>query len=147
MLGAGEAVDRAERAADARSTIRAVLVSWCLLIGEERGHALPEDTLPAMGAYVAKNADWLAANEEYAGHAADELHDLVRMAHPIAYPTGARVFPVGPCVEPDCEGTIRAILRRVDSLLPSSLVCDVDEAHAWPASEWLTLGRKLRRAA
>ena len=135
-----------DRAADARSTIRAVLSSWCRLVAEERGIGLPQDTPKATGAFLARHADWLAAHPA-ASEAADELHDLVRMAHPIAYPTGARVFPVGPCVEAECAGTIKAILRRVDSLLPSSLVCDVDEAHAWPASEWLTLGRKLRRAA
>lgn len=42
---------------------------------------------------------------------------------------------------------LKAILRRTDSLLPSALVCDTDETHTIPASEWITLGRKLRRAA
>lgn len=153
------------RAVEARTTIRAVLTSWCRLIAEERGIGLPSrravEELPlgfigpprivlvphdhpaAMGAYLARHADWLAAHPA-AGEASEELRELVTLAHPVAYPTGARVFPVGPCLH-DCEGTIKAILRRVDSLLPSSLVCDVDDEHTWPADQWLTLGRKLRR--
>lgn len=154
-----------DRAAEARTTVRAVLASWCRLISEERGIRLPsrlrveelplgfigppairphvDDTPNAMGAYLSKHADWLAAHPA-AGECSDELADLIRMAHPIAYPTGARVFEVGPCVELDCAGTVKAILRRVDALLPSSIVCDTDPAHAWPADQWLTLGRKLR---
>lgn len=156
------------RAVEARHTIRAVLSSWCRLIAEERGIHPPkrrvvkllpmdfigpaplvwtvDDTPAAMGAYLARHADWLAAHPA-ASEVSEELHDLVTLAHPIAYPTGARVFPVGPCLHHGCEGTIKAILRRVDSLLPSSLVCDVDDTHTWPADQWLTLGRRLKRAA
>lgn len=134
-----------ERAADARTTIRAVLASWCRLVAEERGIALPDDTPQAMAAYLERHADWLAAHPA-AGEAADELRDLVRMAHPIAYPSGTRTFEVGPCsaLHDDCTGTILAVLRRADSLLPSALACDVDPTHTIPADQWLTLGRRLR---
>jgi hypothetical protein len=56
------------------------------------------------------------------------------------------VFPIGGCPHDGCAGTIKAILRRVDSLLPSSLQCDADEEHLWPADQWVALGRKLRQA-
>jgi hypothetical protein len=157
LTGAGQAGQRMSgtpdhgtdldpRAVDARATIRHTLVSWCHLIAEERGHALPADTVPALGAYVARHAEWLAATE-YADEASDELHGLVSAGYPIAYPSGARVFPIGSCPHEGCAGTIKAILRRVDSLLPSSLQCDADEEHAWAADQWIALGRKLRRAA
>lgn len=131
------------RAVDARAAIRHTLVAWCRLIADERGIGLPADTVPALGAYVARHAEWLAATE-YADEVSDELHGLVSDAYPIAYPSGARVFPIGDCPHDGCAGTIKAILRRVDSLLPSSLQCDADEEHAWPADQWIALGRKLR---
>lgn len=156
-----------DRAAEARTTVRAVLSSWCRLVSEERGIYPPkrrvekllplgfigppplvwtlDDTPTAMGAYLALHADWLAAHPA-AGECADELRDLVRLAHPIAYPTGTRSYPVGPCstINPDCTGTLQAVLRRVDSLLPSALVCDTDPTHELPADRWITLGRMLR---
>jgi hypothetical protein len=154
LTGAGQAGQRMSgtpdhgteldpRAVEARATIRHTLVSWCRLIAEERGHALPADTLTALAGYVAKHAEWLAATE-YAGEVSDELHTLVSDAYPIAYPSGARVFAVGGCPHDGCTGTVKAILRRVDSLLPSALQCDADEAHCYPADQWIALGRKLR---
>jgi hypothetical protein len=108
---------------DMRAEIRHVLVSWCRLISEERGMWLPghwvvqrlargfigppnrtwidDDTLPAIGAYVARHAEWLAATE-YAGEAADELAGLMSRAWGLAYPSGTRRLSVGPC--PLCGG-------------------------------------------
>jgi hypothetical protein len=136
-----------ERAIEMRATIRHTLVSWVLLITEERGWSLPEDDSDrALAELIARSAIWLAAHPA-AGEAANEFQDLVRNAHSIAYPSGTRVFEVAPCTVEGCPGTLRAVLRRVDSLLPSALVCDTDESHTIPADQWLTLGRKLRRAA
>lgn len=135
-----------DRAVQTRTLIRHRLVSWALLIAEERGFGLPDDTMPALAAYIASSALWLAAHPA-AADASAELAELVALAHPIAYPSGTRVVQVGPCPHAGCAGTIRALLRRVDSLLPSSIVCDADDQHAWPASEWLTLGREIRRVA
>ncbi|HEX5994451.1 MAG TPA: hypothetical protein VFY84_04855 [Jiangellales bacterium] len=170
-----------ERAVWARATIRHTLVSWCKLIAEERGITLPggwavqhlppgfigppnrlwrvNDTASSLARYLAKHADWLSASD-YADEVSDELRDLAH-GEPwrVAYPTGARVFEVGPCPETvdgaPCPGVVRAVLRRTDSLLPSELVCDHHpdpqpedwSSHHWPADQWLTLGRKLRRAA
>src|SRR5690606_32624851 len=133
-------------AMEARGTIRAVLAAWCRLIAEERGVELPEDAVAAMGAYIARHAHWLAAHPA-AGEAADELRELAVRPHRIAYPDGTRVVAVGPCPRGACDGTIRAVLRRGDSLLSPAIVCDQDESHVWPASEWITLGRQLRRTA
>lgn len=134
-------------AVEARSTIRHTLVAWCRLISEERGVGLPRDEVADMGAYVARHAQWLAA-QEYAGEASDELRELAH-GRPwrIAYPDGTRVVRVGDCPHDGCGGQIRAVLRRVDSLLPSRIVCDANADHVWPADQWLTLGRKLRRVA
>lgn len=134
-----------DRAVEARTLIRHRLVSWSLMIAEERGFTLPEDTDEALAEFIATSADWLSAHQ-CAGEAADELRELVTVAHPIAYPTGTRVFDVAPCPNEGCGGTLKAVLRRTDALLPSSVVCSEDQGHEWPASQWLTLGRYLRAA-
>jgi len=130
-------------AMEARATIRAVLASWCRLIAEERGVELPRDEVADMGAYIARHAHWLAAHPA-AGEAADELRELVRVARRIAYPDGTRAVDVGPCPHDGCGGTLRALLRRGDPLLPAVVVCSVDDQHEWSADQWLTLGRQLR---
>jgi alkanesulfonate monooxygenase SsuD/methylene tetrahydromethanopterin reductase-like flavin-dependent oxidoreductase (luciferase family) len=159
------AIPYSDRASDARATIQAVLAAWCSLISEQRGIYPPkrrvvkllpydfigppplvwtlDDRPRVMAAYIAEHADWLAAHPA-AGDCSAELADLVRMAHPIAYPTGTRVIDVGPCVEPGCPGTIRAVLRRADSLLPSALACSEDDGHTWPPHQWRTIGRQLQ---
>lgn len=134
-------------AVEARTLIRHTLVSWCRLIAEERGIDLPRDEVAAMGDYIARHAHWLAAHPA-AGEAADELRELAH-GRPwrVAYPDSTRRVEVGPCPHDGCGGTIRAVLRASDSLLPSRIVCDANADHVWPASEWITLGRQLRRIA
>jgi hypothetical protein len=132
---------------EVRAEIRHVLVSWCRLVAEKRGIAPPVDTVPTMGAYLAKHAEWLAASE-YAGEVADELAGYVSRAWGLAYPNGTRRVEVGPC--PLCEGTLTAVVRATDSLLPSEVACDRDEAHRWPSERWRELDRLIaakRRAA
>jgi len=133
-----------DAAVEARVLIRHTLVSWTYLIAEERGVALPVDTTAAVAAFVARHAPWLAAHSE-AGSVSDELRDLVRHAYPIAYPSGTRIFDVAGCPTEGCAGTLRAILRRTDSLLPTAVSCDADDTHSWPADKWLTLGRQIRK--
>lgn len=146
-------LDLNERAADMRSTIKHRLVAMVRMIAEERGLPLPEDRVPALARYVAKHAQWLAAHSA-AGDFAEELADTASEAFHIAHPTGARRYqlkdpdgnPVGcPATVEDgepCLGSLWTILRRVDSLLPSELVCDHDDEHYVPADKWMTFGRQ-----
>jgi hypothetical protein len=157
-----------DRAVEMRDEIKAVLTSWASMICEERGWTPPADDIVHVAAVVVRAAPWLAAHGA-AADASSELRDLVRRAYSVAYPSGSRVFEVAGCpmhafvgearhclrcghpaehgmhVQHDCDGKIRAIVRRTDSLLPSSLECDTDESHTWPADRWLTLGRELRK--
>jgi hypothetical protein len=150
-----------------RTEIRHVLVSWCRLISEERGFALPDDQVPAMGAYIARYADWLAA-QEYAGEVADELAGLASRAWGVAYQTGTRRVVVGPCplcggipygrnwaVEPlppgfigppQRRGRLQALRRERDQdKLPSEVYCDMVDEHRWPAERWRELDRLVTR--
>jgi len=130
-------------AVEARATVRHVLVGWCRLISEERGFLLPPDTVEAMAAYIMVSATWLAATD-YAAEVADELRDLRRQAWRVAYPSGARVIEIAPCPQPGCGGTVKAIVRPKDSLLPSELVCDACEEHRWPAGQWHSFRRAVK---
>lgn len=146
------------RAVDMRAEIRHTLVAWARLIHEERGIGLPPDNLDAIAAYLATHHQWLSAHRDLAGDCSDELSSLQRRAWNVAYPSGARVFPVGPCVEDGCGGTIRVVLRAADSSIPSELVCDTDPhydgcecgncpPHRWPYSQtnWRRLGNKIKQ--
>jgi len=132
------------RAVEIRTEIRHTLASWARLVSEERGIHLPPNHLDAIGAYLATHHIWLAAHPT-AGDCSDELSSLQRRAWNVAYPTGARVFPVGPC--PTCGTTVKVVLRAVDSLLPSELVCEAEEPHTWRADQWHALGRRMKAMA
>lgn len=133
-------------ALDARISIRHTLAGWTTLIADERGIGLPADDTGSLGEYVARHAVWLAARP-VAADVSVELRGLVREAYPIAYPSGTRIFDVAPCPTSGCPGTLRAVLRRSDALLPASVVCSHDGDHAWSADRWLALGRHIRGMA
>ena len=137
------------RAVEVRAEIRHTLVSWVRLIAEDRGMSLPRDeSQHSLGAYVARHAQWLAA-QEFAGEASDELGTLRTTAWATAYPEGVSIRFIGPCPEMEngalCPGNVRAIMRAADSLLPNKVVCDVDSTHEWPSERWRTLGRSMGR--
>jgi hypothetical protein len=130
------------RAVECRTLIRHTLVSWTLLVTEERGITTPDDVVEQLAAFVATHAVWLSAHPA-AGDCAEELHELAHgQPWRTAYPSGARRFPVGACPLP-CPGVIVAVLRDTDYLLPSALTCDTDESHTWSADSWRALGRAL----
>lgn len=142
------------RAVEMRDLIKGTLRSWSAMIAEERGIEPPANTVHALAACVSRHAAWLGAHPA-ADDACNELRDLQRRAYPIAYPSGARRWQIKrddqtvPCPrstdEGPCPGTLWALLRQTDSILPSALQCDADEAHDVTADRWLTLGRELRR--
>lgn len=124
------------RVADARNTVRQVLVGWARVVSEERGVGLPADDNHAIAAYLALHAQWLAAHPA-AKEAADELREAAH-GEPlrVARPSGARVMALCPCPRPECPGDVHAIIRPDDPLLPRLLRCDEDEEHVWPAERW-----------
>lgn len=83
---------------EARSSIRATLVSLCRVVAEERGITLPADSVQGMARFIGKHSLWLAAH-----HAADEhAHDLRDIASDprtwrLAYPTSSDALYIGEC--------------------------------------------------
>jgi hypothetical protein len=134
------------RAVEIRTEIRHTLAGWSRVIEDSRGFALPPDNINSVAAYVARSGLWLAASD-YADEVSQELRSLVARAWTVAYPSGAHTVHIGPCIQPDCPGILRAVVRRADSLLPSEVVCDADDTHRWTPTQWHTLGRAMRKAA
>lgn len=183
-------------AAAARTRIRAELVALVRLVAGERGVSLPggwapqrlsdgfigpprlvwqvADRVPALGRFVARHAEWLAAHPAADEHSAT-LRELAEgAAYRIAYPAGTRRFvlslpdgrparcpqtvidadadgqPVEGAGPQPCPGALWTVLRPRDSLWPSELLCNHDpDGHRWPAKQWLGLGPRLlaRQAA
>lgn len=132
-------------AVEHRTLIRHTLVSWALLIAEERGIELPWrwtpwHTIPlptgvlgplnrqrwrtvdhrtdAIAALVARHSGWLAA-QRYAGEAAGELRHLVDEGWKLRQPSSTRVVQIGPCPQQvaDDDGEQRACGGTLRALL------------------------------
>ncbi|MER7280399.1 hypothetical protein ABT369_38780 [Dactylosporangium sp. NPDC000244] len=110
---------------------------------------------------VARSADWLAADSRAAEHAT-QLAELARQAFRTAYPTGTRAFELPgldgerylacPNQIPDedrdgetkpCPGNLWTIMRRDGDRLPAQIMCNHDDEHQWPASQWIKLGKRM----
>lgn len=132
-------------AADVRETIRGVLASWSGMIVEERRVTKPARTVSALAKFLAHHVDWMAAHST-ATEVTDEVTQLVRSAHHVAYPNPARRMPIGACVEQGCSGELFALVHPQELLLPPAINCDADPCHSWLAHQWMQLSRRLSTA-
>jgi len=149
----GAGLNLKDKVVEHRTLIRHRLVSWTLLIAEDRGFELPDDRVQALGKFVSNSANWLAA-QDFADEAANELAELVSTGRSLRQPSGTRIIEIGPCpksvgddeeIQEKCGGVVRALLRTEASLLPSAIQCDADDEHAWASHEWRKLGREMRQ--
>lgn len=123
---------------EARSAIRATLVSLCRLIAEERGSHLPADATEALGAYVAHHAVWLAAHGAAGEHARD-LRDIASdpRTRRLAYRAGSDRLYIGDCplIVRDLEGVESVCGTRVYQYGERQLIgcdgCGTDETVEW----------------
>lgn len=139
------------------------------------GPTFYDTSIPSLCKFVARHATWLAAHDAAAEHA-QSLRRLVRETYAVAYPDGVRVFPVRvpgadgvadcPAADPGrvafavdrggvavevigpvpCPGWLWTVLRPKDNEFPAELLCNHNEAHRWPARDWLRLGAQLAKA-
>ena len=132
-----------QAALEARTLMRHQLVAQVRMINEEQGLTTwPADTVPAMVAHVARHFDWLARHDA-AEVWVEEWADVRSQARRAAFPSGVRRFDLAPCIEVDCVGTLVAVLRRSDDLLPSAVTCNAEVTHVWESHEWMALGRRI----
>jgi hypothetical protein len=149
------------QASAAASELRAHLVGWVRLVAEERGWALPEDTLDSMSRWMLHHVEWLRHHQ--AGHdAVEELTGDMRTARRVIdVPANRTTFPVGPCpefqpisvtpawngtvvqqVEQNCPGEVRAYIPNTDTQ-PARLECSACHT-VWESWQWLRAGRRIK---
>lgn len=139
-----------------RANIRIHLECWTRIgIDEGPWHTRPTNRLEGMAAWIATRIDWYTS-QDWSGEFVTQTLELRSEGRRHRQPNKAATFTVGPCPEPDCQGTLITRLRPADSLLPSVIWCDtapVDEEtgeqlHVWPAGDgWHQLGRKIHKRA
>ena len=153
--------------ADTRHHIRQLLVGTVRTIAHQRGVRLPcrwlyDRPLPAgvqgprravfevlddrndvLAQVVADHSVWLAARPD-AGAISDRYAYLRRRAWSLLHIERTVVVLIGPCpmlvAGHACRGTVRALVRRTDTLLPLAVSCE-DPEHSWPVEELARLGR------
>lgn len=133
-------------AADVRETIRGVLASWSGMVVQERQVTRPGRTVSTLAGFLVRHVDWMAAHAT-ATEVTDEVTQLVRSAHRVAYPNPARRVPIGVCVEQGCPGELFALVHPQELLLPPEINCDADPCHSWFAHQWMQLSRRMRTAS
>lgn len=147
-----------------RDHIKATLVAWTRIALEEGPWRVPPpDDCAEIAHWLDLRADWLA-NREWSYEIAHNLAETAHEARRLLQPDKPYLVEIGACPETvdvvheetgepgieRCDGTIIAVMRRADSLLPSMLRCtshadDEDDPHAWGAAEWHILGRRMGR--
>lgn len=106
--------------------------------------------------FIELHIEWLVSDD---GPGAKEAERITRTVNRHAnkldrIAKGLRVsrFYVWQCVEYDtddegrrteCPGSLYAVMRTTDDVLPPELICDHNSAHKWAAHQWLSLGRRL----
>lgn len=131
-------------AADARAAILTVLSSWSGLIARERKLAPPARTVRSLVEFAVRHIDWLTAHFAAADLTREVAH-LVRGAQQVVQPGAGRRVVVGACMEPECSGTLVAVVLPREHGEPNRIVCTADHGHAWPEHEWLRLRHRMER--
>lgn len=140
-----------------RDHIKHTLVSWARIALEEGPWRIaPQDTVADMARWLDARAEWLS-NREWSDEIARNLAETASEGRRLVQPDKPYIVELGPCPEligdeqTRCNGQVMAIMRRADSLLPSVVRCtthgdDDEDAHAWGATEWHALGRRMGKA-
>jgi hypothetical protein len=129
-------------AAEARSSIVNVLVSWCALVAEERLVTAPVREVKPLARFLARHVGWLSAHDA-ADDLSGELAKAARQARWAAHGDQIRRVRVGRCVIDGCQGELIAAVHPGHVSTPTEIVCTSDAGHRWAGQEWLGLSRRL----
>jgi hypothetical protein len=137
------------RVADLRDQIRHDLVWWAVYVGDERGHALPADEVPAIAAWLLLSVDWIAATLPAAQECPPVMRGLTGRARALLQPDGAKRIAIGACHQSvesgPCKGTLWATCRAEDDKRPSEIYCDGPCGTKLGAEQWRRFGREYLR--
>lgn len=135
--------------ADLRDQIRHDLVWWAIFVADERGHAHPANTIPAIAQWLGRHVEWIAGHEVAAVECPPVMRSLAGRAHALLNPSGAKRIRVGRCHDSvedgPCGGMIWATCRAEDDPRESELYCDGPCGLRLSAEQWRRFGREYLR--
>lgn len=136
-----------ERASRVVTEIHAQLVGWCLLLRDEGGAPLPEDSIAAMAMHLTGWLDWLAKHPAVGEFTAEVAGMAAAVERTIDLPpTRSRIF-VGACPENDgepCPGELWVTFPRDRASRPE--VACTDCGSTYEPERWGRLAVRLGRA-
>lgn len=132
-------------AADARAAIVTVTASWSGLVAEERRITPPPRTVRSLAEFLLRHLSWLLAHPAGA-ELGKEVAETADAARRVADPKSPRRIRIGNCVEPDCAGSLTALVSSGTAMSSAEVVCSSEGAHRWAAREWARLGSRLSPA-
>lgn len=120
---AGQPIPFREHAAQLAQDVHAILASWMRAAHQDLGIALPaDDQVPAI-AWRLHNAVPALRRHEAAADLTNEIVNLAdRIQTEIDLPTIRTRITIGPCPNPDCDGTMQATIHD-DPQKPSTITC------------------------
>lgn len=134
--------------AELRDQIRHDLVTWAVLVSDERGLELPANTVPAIGAWLGRHVEWIAGHAAAAVECPPVMRELAARAHSVLNPSGAKRIAIGPCRETvddaPCDGTLYATVRAEDDPRPSVIYCGACRVE-YGTETWRRFGREYLR--
>lgn len=103
---------------------------------------LPDGVYGVLAGFLRRHHDWIMC-QYFAKDYAAEIIAAADTAFQLLNPSGTRVQrDIGPCAETGCGGSLYAIRRDTEDLLPSAIKCNVCGAEI-PSTKWVKFGRKL----
>jgi len=133
------------------------LASWARMVAEERDlhTGLDAGDAHAVAGFLITHSEWLVDHE--AGRdACSEVGRWAQQCLDIVERNQVRRYRIGPCPERTededgtdlgpCPGTLYALIRAADTMLPKFVVCDGPQLHTWDPYQWRELGRRLGTA-
>lgn len=156
-------LDLEPRVVKAREHVLTLVQSWSRIVSEERGMRLPlGETVAALSTWLLRHHDWLV-HQPYADEVSGNFAETWAEAMACRQMVPARKIQIrlhdgtpAACTEkaegprlpldedgPMCPGSVEAIVRDADSMLPSQINCSTDPRHIWPADQWRTIGQKF----
>lgn len=134
-----------ERIVEMRTEVTEVLASWARLVVEEGGAKGPRGRdVASLVSFLREEMDWIA------GHPAavpfdEEVHQLLQRLGVLFGPAPVRGLPLGACVEPECAGTLLAVVRGAggSAAAPGQVSCDA--GHVLPPRQWLMVAGQMAR--
>ncbi|MFG3660154.1 hypothetical protein [Streptomyces sp. NPDC047706] len=130
-----------------RTQVTDVLAQWArLVVDERRDRALRprEPRMDSLVLFLRQQLPWLALHPA-AVDFDEEVAELLTGLGKLFGPGQVRRFPLGPCLEPGCDGALHGVTSAAGGRVPSHVTCDA--GHALPPHQWMRLADRLKGEA